>query len=213
MIKSRGGITKDHFEEAKEFAYGFLDRLDKGYFYHGKHHTEKFVLPYTLKIAKKEGFSEEEQYLVGIAALFHDTGFVKRYNKNEPIGAKFAEEYMKKSKFIYTGRHVKLVKKAIFNTNMKGEPPSEYAKVLRDADLIYLGFSFRKFMKVMEDLRREALYHKDSYYHKFAKRKKEWYRNSIKFLKSQRWFTSYSKKMFGKSKERNLVKLRKLAYS
>ena len=130
MIKQDSHITQKHFEEALKVAYSYLDQLDNSaVIYHRKAHTVDCVVPAALEIAQAGGFSLEEILIVGIAAAFHDTGFSKQYNANEPIGAQFAENYMRSSQHSYTEERIQFVTDAIGNTDMKNPPKTRYAQI------------------------------------------------------------------------------------
>jgi uncharacterized protein len=45
-------------------------------------------------LSKEENISEEDTLLVKTAALFHDTGFLDQYEKNEPQGCDRARKYL-----------------------------------------------------------------------------------------------------------------------
>ena len=135
-------ITERHFEEAASAAaaaaaaYKILDRLPDGLIYHRKEHTEKHVVPpAALNLAKRGKLPESERWLAGIEAAFHDVGFISQYNWNETMGASCAVEHMMYGSGLYTPKQMVIVHSAILNTDMKKDPPTRVAKVLRDADL------------------------------------------------------------------------------
>lgn len=65
-------------------------------YYHLREHTfgKGGVFERTRYYAEKEGLCPRDVELACIAAAFHDTGFVYKYWLNEPIGAKFARNFM-----------------------------------------------------------------------------------------------------------------------
>lgn len=195
-------ISKSDFEAAASKAYGLLDNLPNELSFHCRDHTEQIVVPGSLEIARLENLTPENCWLVGIAALFHDTGFTKQYIGNEPIGAKLAEEYMRTAELAYTEAQIQAVTEAILNTNMKNNPPSQLAEVLRDADLSAIGR--QDFLTWQNRLRAEVLVHPESPMFENAKRDKVWGKFQLNFLVSHRWFTKSAVSLFEEQKKKNI---------
>ncbi len=63
--------------------------------YHSIAHT-KDVVRAVERYALLEGVTDEGLFLLKSAATYHDAGFVESYEKNEPIGARMAEEILPK---------------------------------------------------------------------------------------------------------------------
>ena len=209
VIQENAQITEAHFNEAKQSAYSLLDKLDSSLTYHNKEHTTNFVVPASLRIADAERFSLEDKFLVGIAAAFHDTGFVKQYNSNEELGANFAEEYMKKSCYTYTRIQVAHVKNAIENTNLKFPPQTKYEKVLRDADLSYFGLDNSDlFLQLVVNLQKECKLHPESPLHMASQKNKSWGQLSLKFMLKHRWFTKSAELLYEQNKLNNIIALK-----
>ena len=82
------------FVKVKQFVWTQLEELDKNLFYHGRHHTFEDVLPMAEQLAKQEGLNDQQALIVKTAALYHDTGFLDRYDKNEPCGVERAKKYL-----------------------------------------------------------------------------------------------------------------------
>jgi len=211
VIHNNVKLTQDHLEDAKSAAYAHLDTLDDSVIYHRKEHTTEIVVPAALKIAVADGFSLEDRVLVGIAAAFHDTGFVRQYNANEPIGAQMAEDYMRASSLGYTEEQIASVKDAIENTNMKNPPQTKYAMVLRDADLAVVGHP--DFLQWNTDLKEECKKHPDSPMHEASLDDAKWGRLQLGFLSIfHTWFTQGARSLYEAAKQENIGKF-KAAYN
>jgi len=212
VVQEKALITEAHFEDAKEEACVLLDQLGHSLIYHRKAHTTDSILPAALAIAESEGFSTEDKFLVGIAAAFHDTGFIKQYNANEPIGAEFSENHMRSSRNAYTEEHIRHVKYAIENTDVLISPQSpqtKYARVIRDADLSYFGSpSFDSFFQWNEDLKFEYRIHLESPLHEVSLNDKLWGERALEFISRHDWFTDGAIKLFEQAKQRNLASLK-----
>lgn len=208
-VRENAQITKEHFEEAKRSAYALLDKLGDSIIYHRKEHTTNSVVPASLAIAEAEGFTSEDKFLVGIAAAFHDTGFVKKYNANEPFGALLAEDYMRVSRHAYSEEQIANVKDAIENTNMKSPPKTKYARVLRDSDLSYIGEDSAKFLQWIRDLKEEASLHPESPLHIASRGEKSWGISSYNFItKFHSWFTDGARSLYEQGKKKNIASLK-----
>ena len=211
VVQEKALITEAHFEDAKEEACALLDQLGHSLIYHRKAHTTDYILPGALKIAESEAFSIEDRFLVGIAAVFHDTGFIRQYNANEPIGAEFSEKHMRSSRNAYTEEHIQHVKYAIENTDIiNPQPPqSKYAEVIIDADLSYFGSpSFDGFFQWNEDLKFEHRIHLESPLHEVSLNDKLWGERALEFISLHDWFTDGAIKLFEQAKQRNLASLK-----
>jgi len=109
--------SKPNFEAAKDYVLRRLKReLNPKLYYHGIHHT-KDILKAAERLAKIEGVKGENLLLLKTAVLYHDTGFIKKYEKNESIGAKIAADTL--PKFRYSKNQIKRIKKIIMATQLK----------------------------------------------------------------------------------------------
>ena len=67
--------------------------LSKNLHYHSIAHT-KDVVNSVERIALSEGVTDEGLFLLKSAASYHDAGFVEKYDHNETIGARMAQEIL-----------------------------------------------------------------------------------------------------------------------
>ena len=74
--------------------------LSKQLHYHSIAHT-KDVVNAVERLALLENVTDEGLFLLKSAATYHDAGFIEQYDKNEPVGARLAEEIL--PKYGYTG--------------------------------------------------------------------------------------------------------------
>jgi predicted metal-dependent HD superfamily phosphohydrolase len=179
--------------------------LPDNLYYHHPGHTFKEVLPKTEELAELEHVKPEELFLLRIAAVFHDTGFIKCYFKNEPLGASIAEKYLASSGF--SDLEINTVKKIIMATSMSdslvgpiqsaGENILEH--IICDADLD--NFGRNDFFKRSDDLRNELM----NYGVKMND--KDWYTHQIKLLKNHKYYTESAQKIRDEGKRRNLEEL------
>jgi len=107
---------------------------------------------------------------------------VKKYDKNEPIGAEMAQEIL--PKFGYTQAHIDRIKELIFVTQIPHQPKNKLEEIMCDADLDYLGRD--DFHEIADKLRRELREHGkiDS--------DRKWDEIQVSFLTQHRYFTQTS---------------------
>ncbi len=115
------------------------------YAYHNRQHTDN-VVHEAVKLGIESGLSKPELMIIGIAAYFHDTGFLDQKQANEPIGAKYAAEAMRKAG--YREHACEQVQDAILATALKLIPEAgcfgqvatnALSRYILDADLNNFG--------------------------------------------------------------------------
>jgi len=172
---------------------GLSDKLH----YHSIEHT-KDVVKAVERLALMEGVTDEGLFLLKSAATYHDAGFVEQYEKNEPIGARLAEEIL--PKYGYTAQHIEKIKELIFVTQIPHQPKNNLEEIICDADLDYLGRD--DFHEIADRLRRELREHGkiDS--------DRKWDELQVSFLTSHRYFTETAIRTRKEKKLKNLDEIR-----
>ena len=161
--------------------------------YHGIHHTFDVVRAVE-RIAIMEGVMDDDIFVLKSAATYHDAGFVEKYDNNEPIGARLAEEIL--PKYGYTEDQIEEVKKLIYATIIPHNPNSKLEKIICDADLDYLGRD--DFFDIADSLRRELRDHGK------INSDRLWDEIQVKFLTQHQYFTKSAKKMRDTKKAEHL---------
>ena len=175
-----------NYEKVKDVIINELkNKLDKNLYYHGPHHTLD-VIAAAERIGKAEGLNEEKIMLIKLAALFHDSGFLSKYQNNEIEGANLAKE--KLPKYGFTEQQISLIQGMILATAIPQKPTSHLEEIICDADLDYLGRSKDEFDKISDTLAEELVKYK------ILKSTDEWDPIQVKFLESHRYFTETNKK-------------------
>ena len=174
------------------------DGLPDNLHYHGIHHTYDVVRAVE-RIAIMEGVMDDDIFVLKSAATYHDAGFVEEYDKNEPIGARLAEEIL--PKYGYTDEQINQVKELIYATIIPHEPKNKLEQIICDADLDYLGRD--DFFEISETLRRELRDHGK------IKSDRLWDEIQVKFLTQHKYFTKSAKKMRDAKKAEHLEAIKK----
>jgi predicted metal-dependent HD superfamily phosphohydrolase len=178
--------SQRNYEKVKDVVINKLKQeLPNDLYYHGPHHTLD-VIDAAERIGKSEGLNEEEIMLIKLAALFHDSGFLNKYQNNEVEGAKFAKEFL--PKYGFTDQQVDLVEGMILATVIPQKPTNHLEEIICDADLDYLGRSKEEFDKISGSLAKELVKYK------FLKSTNEWDPIQVKFLEGHRYFTDTCQK-------------------
>jgi ligand-binding sensor domain-containing protein/class 3 adenylate cyclase/predicted metal-dependent HD superfamily phosphohydrolase len=167
--------------------------LSKNLHYHSISHT-KDVVSAVERLALLENVTDEGLFLLKSAATYHDAGFVEKYDNNETIGARLADEIL--PKYGYTEQNIEQIKELIYVTEIPHKPKNQLEEIICDADLDYLGRD--DFHEIADKLKRELIENKK------IKGDKHWDEIQVSFLKSHRYFTKTAKKTRKKKKEQNL---------
>jgi predicted metal-dependent HD superfamily phosphohydrolase len=179
----------------------FRDELPAGIKYHNADHTlhsTKGVVAVANKLAKLENVSELDRELIIAAACFHDTGYIREYEKNEPIAARMAGRILKL--IGYKPDEIENIQKMILATDPDVEPKTHVEKILCDADLDNLGRE--DFFQLDERLREgrgmRGIDVSDDV---------TWYRNTLEFLEKHQYYTESQNKLREKGKKKNTREL------
>ncbi|NVP17493.1 HD domain-containing protein [Candidatus Gracilibacteria bacterium] len=184
-------------ENAKKYVNKLLMPLENHYYHSYEHSID--VMTRAVYLAEKEGLSFDEVEMLGLAALFHDTGFVIQYDKNEPIGAKIARNYLKG--ILYPDNKIDLIEKIILATDPAyKEPKNQYEAIIKDADMDNLGRD--DFLKKNNDIKKELEIVK-----KIKIKDPEWRHASVELLKEFKYKTLSQKLERDKKKVENLKKM------
>jgi uncharacterized protein len=181
----------------------FRDELPVGIKYHDADHTlhpSKGVVAAANSIAVSENISEHDRELLIAAAYFHDTGYIREYEKNEPIAARMAGRILKL--IGYKPKEVEIIQNMILATDLAREPQTHAEKILCDADLDHLGRKdfFKMDGKLREGRRTRGLDVSDDV---------EWYKGTLEVVKNHQYYTQSQKALREKEKQKNIRKLLK----
>ena len=172
-------------------------RLSDNLYYHSIGHT-KDVVKAVERLALLENVTDEGLFLLKSAASYHDAGFVEKYERNEEIGARMAEEVL--PNFGYTEKHIEQIKELIYVTEIPHNPKNKLEEIICDADLDYLGRD--DFHEIADRLRRELKEHGK------IESDRQWDEIQVKFLTAHRYFTQTAIDTRRKKKLENLADIK-----
>jgi predicted metal-dependent HD superfamily phosphohydrolase len=179
----------------------FKDELPAGIKFHDINHTlhpARGVVAVANKLAVSENISEHDRELLIAAAYFHDTGYIREYEKNEPIAARMAGRILKL--IGYKPDEIKKIQKMILATDLGRKPKTHVEKILCDADLDNLGREdfFKLDGKLREGRSARGIDVSDD---------TNWYKGTLAIMENHQYYTESQKKLREKGKQKNIKAL------
>lgn len=154
--------------------------IPENMYYHNAEHVIS-VCDSVTRIALEEGVKGQDLFLLRTAALYHDIGFVERYENNEVIAARIAGETL--PQFGYNEEQIEIVQALILATKIPHKPKNLLEEIICDGDLDYLGTE-QFFEHGDGQLRREFIEYG------VVENDAQWEEIQIKFLMTHKYFTS-----------------------
>jgi predicted metal-dependent HD superfamily phosphohydrolase len=197
MTETREQILSAARHYVTEF---FTQKVNPVFVFHNLDHTES-VAQACSQIADYYQLSEEDRFVLMIAAWFHDTGYSSgKVEGHEDISVQIATQFLQEHGV--TEALIQRVTSCIKATQMPQSPVSQVEKILCDADLLHLSNDdFKAMNQLLRQERQNILGQKIS--------KKDWRKGNIKFLSDHKYFTEYGQQMLEPGKQENLQALNK----
>lgn len=168
--------------------------LPDNLYYHGLHHTLD-ILKESERIASEENITRNEDLiLLKLACLYHDSGFLVTYKGHEEEGCKIVKEDLPALGF--TNRQIEIICGIIMATKIPQTPHNLLEEIICDADLDYLGRD--DFFPISNSLFREMKVRG------MVTDENDWNIKQVSFFKVHHYFTSTSKRMREKEKQKHL---------
>ena len=160
------------------------ENLHSGLSYHNSFHV-KDVLGAATNLAFSEGIQDEESmFILKVASLFHDSGFLEVYLGHEERSCRIMEETLQP--FALSVKITEEISRLIMATKIPSRPQSHLEQIICDADLDYLGRD--DFFSISNLLRAEFLAFG------IVKDTTEWDIKQLRFFEQHQYFTESSKK-------------------
>jgi len=187
----------DEFETVRSLVVNRLSGLASNLTYHCLDHTLD-VLKQSERIAADEQVhSRRDLYLLKVAALYHDTGFLETYAAHE---MKSCEIFLSDAEhFDFTTDEKSVITNLIMATQIPQRPETLLEKIICDADLDYLGRD--DFFSIGDNLRKEFLQYQ------IVSDDEQWEQLQIKFLQSHQYHTDSSRRLREPYKQLNFAAL------
>lgn len=165
--------------------------------YHNAAHT-RYVLDKATLIAKEEKVEGNQLNLVQIAALYHDSGFLKGLVDHENVGCEIIKAEL--PAYDFSELEIQQICGMIIATKIPQRPQNLFEKIVADADLEYLGTD-------LFDLGSQRLFDELRYFNSELTRM-EWLKIQIRFLESHQYHTDFCQRFRQPKKLEHLAKLR-----
>ncbi|MEO7524441.1 MAG: HD domain-containing protein [Ferruginibacter sp.] len=189
-------MVESDFETIYKHVLVKLRDLDPELTYHCIEHTLDVVM-HSARVAQDESINEKELYLLKVAALYHDTGFLYTYNNHE---SKSCEIFLEDSKeFNFKEGDKNIITDLIMATKVPQQPKNLLQKIICDADLDYLGR--HDFDEIAERLKVEFLNYG------IVADEAEWRHIQSKFLENHAYHTNSSQLIREPIKKKNIKKM------
>ena len=173
-----------------------LEELPGNSLYHNLTHTKR-VFKSTKEIIDNSSISEEDTEILLLAALFHDTGFVKCNDGHEDVSAKIATKFLAENGC--SEEKIDKVVRCIRATYMEASPETELEMIIRDADASHFAKDY--FQEASEFLRLELKMKGIADYNK-----SKWLAGNVDLLRNTHtYYTDYAKEHWGPKKEENIA--------
>lgn len=188
------------YKKAETFVRDFFQQYsNKSLLFHNFEHTQN-VVERTKEIGAQFDLSEDEQFIIYIAAWFHDTGHllvepVKHEAKSVELMKAFIVKYTSDEEVI------RQISDCILATKMPRSPHSLLEKILCDADTYHLGT--KEFKSTNKQLRKEYELRN------IPEPAGGWRKAALDFLLSHEYYTDYCKNLLNPGKMENIDRLRK----
>lgn len=178
----------------------FKEQLPNTFIYHDFTHTKR-VYKSTKEIIENSEINVNEEEILLLAALFHDTGYIKTREGHEEESVKIATAFLTTEKIDQD--IIDAVNECIMATKFKEVPNSKLGEIIRDADSSH--FAKKYFNEASEFLRKEYEVQGIKTY-----TAKEWRAENIEVLtEKHRYYSPYAIKNWQPEKDKNIAKLMK----
>lgn len=194
-------ISGETYEKVKsQILMKMESGLSKDLYYHGVHHTLD-VLKEAERIAKEENISTtEDLFLLKVACVYHDSGFLFIYKGHEEAGCKIVKDEL--PAFNFNKNQVDTICGMIMATKIPQSPHNKLEEIICDADLDYLGrpdfflISNTLFLEMKE--------------RGWVADEREWNIKQVAFFNTHHYFTATSKKQRERQKQQHLEMIKEM---
>ena len=114
----------------------FKEELPSSFVYHNYTHSKR-VYKSINEIIEHSQFSVKDATILRLAALLHDTGYIKTREGHEEESVKIAREFLTEKEV--EKEVIEGVEKCIMATKFKGTPEGPLEEAIRDADASHFG--------------------------------------------------------------------------
>ncbi|MES3016123.1 MAG: Pycsar system effector family protein [Bacteroidota bacterium] len=185
-------------KDAAEYVFNlFKDKLPGDYVYHNYNHTAETAKA-CKKLSKSYNLTSRDYEVLMLAAIFHDTGYIKSYDNHEEESVKFMKEYLNGN---YSDEDIKEIESLILSTKYRTVPDGSLQEILHDADYINLGSKTFDHRADLLRIEWERILQK-------TYSEEEWAQIQLQFLLDTQFKTEEAVLKYHEQKEQNILKQR-----
>lgn len=177
----------------------FQTGLPETMYFHNFNHT-LIVLDAVMEIGLSVGLSNSDLKILAFAAMFHDTGYTKKYMGHEELSISIAENFLTKTDL--DSKSILKVKDCIFATKYPQFPRDVLEQIICDADFYH--FSMSEYQQYAKALKEEWQQHIGLIYSE-----EQWNRLNLEMLQNHKYFTDYAKQNWQGKKDQNIKNIQK----
>ena len=174
----------------------FKEELSDKYVYHNLNHTFETTDACREAIDYYQ-LNEQNGIVLLLAALFHDTGYIKTYKGHEEVSKQIAHDFLQEQEF--RPEEIEKVVNLIESTKAGRSPRHLLEEILHDADHASVGK--KRFFRKAELLRIEWEFFLDKHFNDW-----EWAQEQQEFILSKNFHTEYFRREYGPRREKNIEK-------
>ncbi len=188
------------FKKAESFVKDLFEQYaTKSLLFHNLEHTQT-VVDRSKEISTTFELSEADQFIVYMAAWFHDTGhLLVEPSKHEIKSVELMKTFM--IKYNVDEETIRQISDCILATRMPRNPQNLLQKILCDADTYHLGT--KDFKATNKQLRKEYEMRN------IPEPAGGWRKGSLDFMLSHEYYTDYCRNLLNAGKMENIERLRK----
>ena len=188
------------YKKAESFVKDlFQQYASKTLLFHNLEHT-RTVVERSREISAVYDLPEKEQFIIYVAAWFHDTGhLLVDPSKHEIKSVELMKTFI--MKYTTDEEVIREISDCILSTRMPRNPQNMLQKILCDADTYHLGT--KDFKATNKQLRKEYEFRE------IPEPPGGWRKGSLDFMLAHEYYTDYCKNLLTEGKMENIEKLRK----
>lgn len=190
-------MAENILTNAKKYVNKLMMPLENHYYHSYDHALE--VMNRAIYLSKQEWLSKEDVEMMGLAGIFHDSWFIIQYDKNEPIWAKIARNYLKS--VLYPEERIQKIEQIILATDPDYKTPKDiYEEIIKDSDMDNLWRD--DFMEKNNNIKKELEIIKQ-----IKIKDPDWKHASVQLLKEYKYKTNSQRYERDHKKVENLKKM------
>lgn len=166
--------------------------------YHSVYHTQDVVKSVEYVAAQEKITNPQDLFLLKVAALYHDAGFIYIYKHHEEESCRIARADL--PHYGLDQEQIETICGMIMATKIPQQPHTHLENIIADADLLYLGSD--DYERISNSLFEEMKIYVN------VTDQRQWNEIQINFLSQHQYHTDYCKKYTAAAKQKQLDRIK-----